>query len=276
MPTVYLDYNIIVKSAGSPAAPYEDAWQKACIALLDAGYRIVLSAWHAYEMAKSENPHHLDACCAFIEQLNPLWLSNNNFVKHEEIARFLKCARGKGERQVRVFNQTVSQMWATYGGIVLIGETFAGTVAALRSTPGAINEINTAAAETPGAIRAAREAQEKGYDFDANPIFDREYFGAFIDPADQVGLEYVMNHRNEVYASCQAIAVDDILTRIRVSDKFGPKAADAADLQHALAALAYCDYFVSDDKRLVRHCGEAVKRCGLACSVHRNPTTITP
>lgn len=239
------------------------------MALLDAGYRVVLSAWHAYELAKSENTYHVDACCAFIEQLDPLWLSNNNFVKREEITRFLKRARGKGDHQVRAFNQTVSQMWATYGGIVLIGETFTGTVAALRATPGAIDEINTAAAETPGAIRVAREAQERGYNFDAAPIFDREYFSAFIDPADHDGLDYVMNHRTEVYASCPAVAVDDMLARIRVSEKFVPQAADAADLQHALAALAYCDYFVSDDKRLARHCGEAVERCGLACSVHR-------
>ena len=53
-----------------------------------------------------------------------------------------------------------------------------------------------------------------------------------------------------------------------------PEESDAADLQHATVAVAYCDYFVSDDKMLVEHCRRTAKEVGADCMVSRDLISI--
>jgi hypothetical protein len=118
MPTVYLDYNIIAKVAGLPSSPHAALWRAAIEGLQDAGYRFALSAWHAYELAKSDNQAHVDACCGFVEAIRPLWLSNSVFIKRDEITRFLNYASVNDVYTVRALNPSIAQMWTTYGGIM--------------------------------------------------------------------------------------------------------------------------------------------------------------
>jgi hypothetical protein len=278
MSLIYIDYNILVGVAGLPASQNSAAWRVAISTLADSGHRFVVSAWHAYELAKSDRQDHVDSCCEFVEALNPLWMSNNVFVKREEIAQCLQCImrgeHGNAAHPSNAFNQTIAQMWATYGGIVIVGETFRNMVQALRDTPGALDEINAAAAETPGAIMDARDALAGRRMAADGDIVDREYFATLIDAANPDLIELAVRHKTQVLQMCPTIAVEEQLTQIRVRESFTPRNSDAADLQHALVALAYCDYFVSDDKKLSLHSKEAVHKCGLPCSVHRNPTTI--
>jgi len=274
MPTVYLDYNIIAKVAGFPVSPVAEAWREAIKRLSGMGYHFALSGWHAYELAKSDNEQHVDACCRFVEEVSPIWLSNNIFVKRDELARFRGSMDGNAGQPVRAFNQVISQMWATHGPFVIIGESFRNTVEALRISPGALEEINNAASETPRAIQDSRDALAEGRYALSQNIVDRVYFADLVNRHDTEYLEYILDHIDQVFLECPTIAIEEQLTKIRVRDNFQPTDSDAADLQHALVALAYCDHFVSDDKRLVRHSKEAVQTCGLPCYVHRNPTTI--
>lgn len=278
MPTVYLDYNIIAKVAGLPPDQHAGEWRTAIKRLSEAGYRFALSAWHGYELAKSLNHDHVKACCDFVEEINPIWLSDSCFVRREEIENFLNVAyRGNaagGKLPNAAFNQTFSQMWSTFGGEVIVNDSFRHMVQELRSTPGAIDEIKEAAAETPAAILTGREAQKDGRYAAYAPIIDREFYRDLVNPREAGALEFILKHNNEMLSMCPAIAIEDELTRIRVHERFKPADSDAPDLQHALVGVAYCDYFVTDDGMLFEHCRQAAERCDLPCRVHRNPTTI--
>lgn len=274
MPTAYLDYNIVATAAGSPPGRHTASWKAAIDALSGAGYRFALSAWHAYELAKSNNQEHVESCCEFIEEIKPLWLSNSVFIKRDEIARFLNHANGKINYPARAFNPSIAQMWTTYGGIIKIGETFRNTVHELRNAPGALAQISNVAAETPDAIQAGRDALADGRYKATQHLVDQEYFSSLINPPNPKALGYVLDHLKEVLSTCPTISLEDSLTRIRVRDQFRAKDSDAADLQHALAGLAYCDLFVTDDKMLAEHCRQAVSMSHLSCRVYRNPTSI--
>jgi hypothetical protein len=158
--------------------------------------------------------------------------------------------------------------------LFIIGETFADSVQGLLKSPGALEDINRTAAETPGAILVARQARDEGRYVTSQPIVDRDYFSALVTPPNPHALDYVLSHMKQVLAACPTIRVEDALNHIRVSGHFKPKPSDASDLQHAMVGVAYCDYFVSDDKNLAEQCRQAAMRCELPCQIHRNPTTI--
>ena len=104
-------------------------------------------------------------------------------------------------------------------------------------------------------IENGADALEIGIPF-SDPVAD----GILIQETARVALE----NGSTVKKCMQA------LTQIRATEDFVPKESDAADLQHATVAVAYCDYFVSDDKMLVEHCRRTAKQVGVDCMVGRN------
>ena len=273
MPTIYLDHNIIAIAAGLPLKPTAPDVRARIGALLHAGHRFALSAWNAFELAQSQQQDHVHSCCAFIESINPIWVSNGNYVKRKELKRFLS---GAPDHRIPALSNLVSQMWATYGdgAAVTIGETFTNTVRELRGAPEALATVQAAARMTPEAIEIGRQARDDGRLAANADIVDREYFAMLLGSIDRDALDHVMGRLREVLAACPAIAVENRLTQIRVSENFNPEPGDAADLQHAIVGLAYCDHFVSDDKMLVEHCRRAVRDCGLRCGVHRSVAEV--
>jgi len=236
-----------------------------------------LSAWHAFELAQSGQQDHVDACCQFVEHLRPVWLSNSTYVKREELQRYLHGA--PEGRPVAAINDSVSQMWATYGDsrAVVIGDSFTNTVRELRTTPNAIAEVQAAARETPEAIRIGREARNRGVNV-PKELIDREYFASYLHWVDRLcgAARRLVENKADVISKCPAVAVEERLTLLRVGDSFNPLPSDAADLQHATVALAYCDRFVTDDGRLAGHCAATVRQCGLRCTVHRALSELLP
>jgi hypothetical protein len=277
MPVTYVDYNIIVIAARLPVNTRAEEARAQFVVLMNAGHRFALSAWHAFELAKSDRQDHIDACCQFVEALGPLWLSNSRYVKREELHRFLYGA--PDGRPVSVFNDCVWQMWATYdeGGAILIGDSFNNTVRQLRQTPGAVAQVQAEAAQTPGATRIARAARDLGVNVEKQ-LVDSEYFAMYLDPVDRLlgAPQRLVKIKPEVMRKCPAVAVDERVNVVRVSETYDPLPSDAADLQHATVALAYCDHFVTDEKRLSRHCVATVRRCGLRCTVHRALSELLP
>src|SRR5208282_1714318 len=199
--TVYIDYNVIVNIAGTPAKPSAGQLRVEIDRLLETNHRIALSAWHAYELARSNRPEHVNSCCSFVEEINPVWLSNPQFIKSEEIARFLSHERRPEEiiMPVSAMNNVYSQMWATYGGPVLIGETFRFSIEALQNTPGALEHINRAALETPRAIQIGREAYADGRLAANQHVIDREYFEGLIGRRGD-DVDFVMNNMGRAIA----------------------------------------------------------------------------
>jgi hypothetical protein len=48
-----------------------------------------LSAWHAVELARSNDSAHVANCIGLVDRLKPLWLSNPSYVKTEELKKVL-------------------------------------------------------------------------------------------------------------------------------------------------------------------------------------------
>jgi hypothetical protein len=271
MSAIYLDYNLLAIMAGRTRDSAERL-EEELLGLIDADHSVVLSAWHAVELARSDRDDYVDACIALVDQLKPLWLSNPSYVKTNEIMRYLTThfdLEGLEPHPNPAFNVVISQMWATYGE-AFVGETFGGSVRALHDT--LMNQddpLRQAIAQSPDAIRIGREAAKNGRLRHLCHVVDREYLHGFTPPEAHGYLDELVSHMNSVVAACPAIAVEDALTMIRVNEDFNPEEGDAADLQHATIALAYCDYFVSDDRMLVEHSRRVVRRVGSNCVVSR-------
>ncbi len=81
MAMIYVDYNIISAAARVPADDVSAALRGELLRLVQSrGHYVVLSAWHAFELAKSNRNDHVASCCDLVEALRPLWVSNNRFV----------------------------------------------------------------------------------------------------------------------------------------------------------------------------------------------------
>jgi hypothetical protein len=85
----YLDYNVIAGIAGIPQRS-TSALEAATISRVRLnGARFALSAWSAYELAKTRDPLHVAQCAAFVESLQPLWTSDTGYLIREELLSFL-------------------------------------------------------------------------------------------------------------------------------------------------------------------------------------------
>jgi len=277
--TIYLDHNVIVGVAGLPA--WTDAESElACIERLRAqGVRFVLSAWHMYELAKSGDVDNVRRYCAFVEALQPLWANNPIAVKRAELLRFLGPSLGSTATDmptIEPFSDSVDDMWASYGESGIQSESFSGVVRALQADPGFLREINEAANLTPEAIVTGRRAHQDGRLKQAEPIIDREYFAGLLqcEPSDP-RVNELLDDIKAVYCACPAIAVEDIITHVRVKESFTPRAAHASDLQHTLIALAYCTAFVTDDKNLLENARVTRNKLSLPTQLSRRPTGVS-
>lgn len=276
MRSIYLDYNLIAIMAGRTrqnAAQLENHLHK----FRGGGDRIALSAWHALELSRSNDDGHIQACIELVDRLEPVWLSNPSYVKTEEIKKFLATEFGSRRFQPHsnpAFNVTVSQMWSTYGETI-VGETFSHTVWALHNHAPSRETIDNAVRQTPKAILIGREAMKNGRGKTYEAIIDREYFASLAPRGASSGeIDCLVANVSRVLETCPAIAVEDYLTRIRATESFVPEESDAADLQHATLAVAYCDYFSSDDKMLLEHCRRTVRQLGIDCTLVRSPMDL--
>jgi len=272
MTTLYLDYNILDIIAGR-TRDNAGRLEEEVFDLIEAGHRVVLSAWHAVELARSNRDDYVDDCVDLVERLDPHWLSNPSYVKTNEITRYLTKHLGVENLSSHTnpaFNVFISQMWATYGD-AFVGETFGGTVRALRGQHMIRDDpLRQAIAQTPNAIRIGRDAMKDGRLKALEYVVDTEYLRGLTPPRARHHVDKLVNRMSRVLEACPAIAVENNLTRIRMIEDFKPEEGDASDLQHATVALAYCDYFVSDDRMLVEHCRRVVRDIGLKCQVSRS------
>lgn len=277
--TVYLDYNVISHIAGVPNKANAEDLRKHLLELKTDGYRFALSAWHMYELARSNCQLHVDQCCALVEEILPLWVSNTQSVKRQEVDRYLQPIFDKvgpvRNRNFIPFNETVSLMWKTYSDDLIVhNENFRGSVAALRVDPNDIANIDRAANETPQAILMNRIAHKAGILEDI-PYIDRDYLKNLLPSRHSTQqLEYLEKSCMELVKASPTIAVEEALVQLRASDSFKPKPSDGPDMQHALVPLAYCDYFVTDDNRLRNHCNVVTRKLGLKCRVLKSVEDI--
>lgn len=273
---IYLDYNLIA-IAGGKTRPDAELPERRLIDLRERGDSLVLSAWHALELSRSNEPDHIEGCIDLVERLDPVWLSNPSYVKTEELKKFIATEMGLERFQSHpnpAFDKLVSQMWSTYGD-AFVGETFANTVRALQSGRGAQEIIDKAVNQSMDAIRVGRETWKDGRMKSNEAIIDRAYFASLAPRSSTSSdIDKIADKVSHVIETCPAIAVEDHLTRIRATESFVPTRSDAIDSQHATIAVAYCDYFVSDDKMLMEQCKRVAGTVGVNCVPLRRPMEI--
>ena len=71
------------------------------------------------------------------------------------------------------------------------------------------------------------------------------------------------------------VAVEHVLTSVRVTDGFTPEPGHALDLQHALPGLSYCDGFVTDDGNLWENSRIVIQKMRIAVQLARRVMGIT-
>jgi hypothetical protein len=268
---VYLDYNVIASSVGIPEQPDGMAEVAAMLGLQQLGMRFALSAWTAYELAKSQDEQHVRQCCTFIEGLKPVWISDWRYLADRELAAFVARhgSRGADGRALTIhaLNETIGQMWSTFGVHIALREGFTDCVMELRAQPRNLNMLANAAAFTPPAITASRAQRTEGKADDLRD--DRQHFAQRLGCRERdERVEFLMANRAKLYQECPTLAIEDALRRVRANDSFRPNASHAADLQHAMAALGYCDHFVTRDGQLRGHARIVVRDLGLPCAVY--------
>jgi hypothetical protein len=96
-PTIYLDHNVVVGVAGRPGWADAPSERERIQSLQSQGVQFVLSAWHKYELAKSEDLDNVRSYCQFVEALKPLRAKNPLAVKRAELQRFLDHPRASAE-----------------------------------------------------------------------------------------------------------------------------------------------------------------------------------
>lgn len=279
MKTIYLDHNVISSVGGIPAADDAAHQRNHAAELRKCGYRFALSAWNMYELARSSDIKHIEQCCDFVDELDPIWVNNNYSVKAQEIDRCLAIEFDRigpvRSRSVIPFSSTVSEMWASYGLPTHAKDTFRASVLAFHRAQKNMGEIARVANATPDAILSARRAQQLGTLKLLESVVDRQYFAAMVPkgtPSEQIN--FLLQTKKAVLSTSPTIAIEDALTERRLQDSFTPKPNDAADLQHSMASLAYCDYFVTGDKKLYEHCRTTVKQVGVACQPYKSMLEI--
>jgi len=253
--------------------PHVDALRAHVEQLIQNGNRIVLSAWHAIELSRATDIDQIRSSLRFIDDLQPLWLSNPIYVKREEIKSFLASEWDEPDLQGHdnpAFNTSVSQMWSTYSNDVFVGESLGDTVLAMNNQPDSCQPIEDALSNCPNAILTGRHAIQTGISKQVQHIVDQEYFESLVPQKLDNAVGYLMDNTDSALAVCPSVAIEEYMTRIRLNEDFIPKQSDAPDLQHAIVGLAYCDYFISDDKMLVAHSNRSVNQAGLTCTVDRN------
>lgn len=279
MATIYLDHNVIADIAGIPGAHDAPERREHVKALQALGNRFVLSAWNMYELARSHNQPHIDQCCSFVEELGPQWVSDSRKVKKQEVDRFLQPMFDNvgpvRNHSFTPFNETVAEMWATFGVGSRPDESFTTSVALLRVHPDFVANVDQAAKETPMALLIGRQAHRDGSARLWQGIIDREFLELFLPAGDtNQQLNYLIRNRKKLLSVSPVLAIEEAMSKLHVRDSFKPEPADAPDLQHVLVSLGYCDHFVTNDGQLAQHCTTVVNQLQLPCRVHRDTRSI--
>lgn len=227
--------------------------------------RFVVSAWNMYETARAADASERASITGFVDWLKPLYVSNSNYIKQQELLRFLD-RHGHlpfHAREVQAVNETVSRMWATYSGIVLIGESFGNYVEYLSRNEENRREIQEPASDAPKLIRDARSAVKEMRLSPDDVLIDDEWLFPLLPERTPDGKWMSLGVRKELLAhvtkdlkslleESPTIFVDELRYRYSV---LGDRRIDenhAVDTQHILGPLSYCDYFLTADKGLLR------------------------
>jgi hypothetical protein len=251
--TFYLDHQIFAR---------EDNWPIIRCALDNqASVRLVCSQWNLIEVAFASDEKQRTRRANFIDSLKPLWIMNGRDIQRAEIHRFVRrcCFGASIQPEVCAI---VADLALTLAPACM---PFPGSVSAAEFVAGDWASVRDAVSPTPDEVLRTLQAagRKKLRSIEAR----RSWIAPLIPLSDDDGrllsqqskreiLDFCIKNWSELVASCPALAAESRLFETRIRDPLRkPEVNDAADLQHAFAALAYCNHFVTEDRFLFR-CAE--------------------
>jgi hypothetical protein len=270
---VYIDQNLIHYHSLSrfPSGWDSVAEGKALDALLaKEGVRFAVSFWTLIEIAKATNS--VDQYLAFLDKINPLWMSERLTVQRKEVENFV-YVRVFGSPLKRslhdfVFNPYFSMATATIPNMrekVFVAETAKAFVENLRTHRGNLRALERVEAMTPRAIEILRDARKDKVAWEAKlPEIMKKWFEGLIPERDPEGhfivrdkklevIDFCLSKFDDLLVACPAVATEHYVDEfVFIENSRKATNQDSADMIHMVLGLPYCKILASNDKRIVR------------------------
>lgn len=271
-PTIYIDHSIV---------SHEPWWPSLEQAMASGRLRLALSLWNLFEIGADGDKTRQEKRLAFLEKLDPLWIIERLAIQKQEVERFL-CRHkfGRDPKELIAIAPSLSTVDAFLTGwqmrIGLTPRQF------IRETDYAtLNQLKTL---SPQAQHTWRSADQKTLDAKQKEIFcawlgpmmpDRDPENRLLTGDQRAGLlEFCHQNNAHFLGDCPAIAVEDVLTIVRIQPPTRKLSeSDGTDLQHSIAALSYCDIFFTRDRDQAR-CAEAAR--GMLSTLHLAQVCASP
>lgn len=264
---VYVDYNFLIYCAKEPT------WRKAVLEAHQSGrITIVLSAWHFYEYGNASGHPETEDLIRFAEELQPKWILERGDLQHQEFIAFWNCIWGSKPlafnpvctlaQASAILNRVPEERMSRYTVREFI-QSFSGH--------GALDEIRAELKNQTSVAKYNLEKYVNDKRFDAVlPLTELFYVAVQMARLHEI-------QRDRVYALANFMLREQPLsTQIqcfvywKCTDLLKAYKTEVAftlelyatgatldtnrqiDRQHAIAALPYCDLFITDDGDLVK------------------------
>jgi hypothetical protein len=264
---VYADHNFLINCAEKPT------WRQAVVEAHQSGrITIVLSAWHFYEYGNASGHPETEDLIQFAEELQPQWILERGDLQHQEFIAFWNCIWGSAPL---VFNPvcTLAQAGATLNRVSVerMARYSVREYIQSFSAPGALDEI-----------RAELKNQTSVAKYNLDKYVNDKRFNAVLPLTELMYVAVQMARlreieRDKVYALANLMLREQPLStqiqcfvywkcteylkayKTEVAFTLELYATGATlgvnrqiDRQHAIAALPYCDLFITDDADLIK------------------------
>lgn len=280
MKTVYIDHNIFIYLFDSVFPEEKRAFTK----LLSYGsIELALSWWHLYEICKQDSYTRAVCMAKYIDLLNPRWLIDRRKIQELEIESFIASFCFGKSKLFKAFKRTLSEVITEYIPTPNTANYTAESIVRNLFKTGSFAEIEKTGAATPEILTTLQTARKDGlYTKDLQEKVDFEYLYGLLPPQINNGkiscsvekkelCNVLLRNKRHLYKSSPCLLVEGLLAFYRskqANRKNEPP--DAVDLQHAAGALAYCDYFVSNDGFLFGGASYVKKKGNLPVGLYRN------
>lgn len=259
MEKIYLDTNILIYIVEQDD---ELLKEKAKKIVNSKAQRFVISQWNLFEISNSAPEKALKIADFIDKDLQPLWLIETANVRSLEVERFFKKIIYKEKLvALNVFCQYLSQVdYYLLSEPPLVGTTARSIIQAWIMSPNALRSLKNVFTETPKCIETIIRHKKNGSLSTRTKEVFYKILGPFTPQRDPANLpldektkndflDYCWKHKAEFYRHCPTFKIDHLLREYRSSDpKRKAKMQDAPDLQHQLVPLAYCNYFITNDR----------------------------
>ena len=274
--TVYFDHNALIHIIEK---------RTDCSFLFDSGHniRVIASLWNLYEITGSSTLEQALNLVKYLDKDNVYWLQDKRFIQSQELQTFIYTSYYSSpmiiENPIRMY---ISEALATLNDptSIIVNCTPSKLVKVWHNNKNFLSAIETSKEQTVVALETMQQAKKNN---EITQEIHKEIQWKFLrslfprrNPQGRPILEDELNHIldycicniNSLYKMCPAIQLENKLAFIRTSDpKRKPEIQDAIDLQHAVSAIAYCDYFFTKDRFLASCAKYAVKQCCLKTKI---------